>query len=352
MSLTESSYERILPKQDAGMAVMRDRIKAMLPVERRVAIRRMLARVKVLSSYGYDARRFLGASSAGRSTDDAERLAAHISMDYHRLEKGMALPSPRYGFGRDVVVRLIRSIGRYEAAYGSSDVTRFGRGALAEYRRFNAAKIAPELESEIDRFLVTETSSNPCGGVAALTSETLFPFDRDDAQRFLLSRHSVRQFDSRPVPEEVLQNAVRIAQQAPSVCNRQSARVFVSTHREKMNEMLRFQNGNRGFGDQLGAVIVIASDMRAFTSLGERNQCWVDGGIFAMSLALALHSLHVGACMLNWSVEPGRDRALRRCLGIDDNYAIITMMGAGYPPDRLVVAASPRRRTESIVQFV
>jgi nitroreductase len=334
------------------MAVMRDRIKAMLPVERRVAIRRMLARVKVLSSYGYDARRFLGASSAGRSADDAERLAAHISMDYHRLEKGMALPSPRYGFGKDVVVRLMRNIGRYESTYGPSDVTLFGRGALAEYRRFNAAKVAPELESQVDAFLSNETPSDPCGGVAILTSQTLFPFDSDVAQRFMLSRHSVRQFDGRPISEEVLRKAVRIAQQAPSVCNRQSARVFASNDREKMNEMLRFQNGNRGFGDTLGAVIVIGSDMRAFTSLGERNQCWVDGGIFAMSLALALHSMHIGACMLNWSVEPGRDRALRRCLGIDDNYAIITMMGAGYPPDSLVVAASPRRRTESIVRFV
>lgn len=330
---------------------MRAKIKALVPAERRVAIRRLLARVKVLSNYGYDARRFLKASSAGRSTDDAERLAAHISMDYHRLEKGMALPSPRFGFGRDVVARLMRTITRYEKEFGAADVTVFARGALAEYRRFNAAKIAPELEATIDRFL-SECTTEPCGGVAALTAETLFPFEIEAAQRFLLSRHSVRQFDARPVPHEVLQNAVRIAQQAPSVCNRQSARVFVSTERSKMDEMLRLQNGNRGFGDRLGAVIVVASDMRAFTSMGERNQCWVDGGIFAMSLALALHSLHVGACMLNWSVEPGRDRALRRLLKLDDNYAIITMMGAGYPPDSLVVAASPRRRTESIVRFV
>ena len=125
------------------------------------------------------------------------------------------------------------------------------------------------------------------------TLDTLFPFASDAAQRFLTSRRSVRQFDGRPVAEEVLQKAVRIAQQAPSVCNRQSARVFASNKREKMDEMLQFQNGNRGFGDRLGAVIVIASDMRAFTSLGERNQCWVDGGIFAMSMALALHSLQV-----------------------------------------------------------
>lgn len=332
------------------MTALKERIKAVVPAERRVAIRRLLARVKVLSSYGYDARRFLGASSAGRSADDEERLAAHITMDYHRLEKGMALPSPRYGFGRDAVLRLIRNIARYEGSYGPSDVTQFGRSALAAYRSFNHGNAAPELVSAIDSLL--ESAPVDCHGVDALTSETLFPFDSQAAQCFLTSRRSVRQFDGRQVPEELLRAAVRIAQQAPSVCNRQSARVFVSNEREKMNEMLRFQNGNRGFGDRLGAVIVIASDMRAFTSLGERNQCWVDGGIFAMSMALALHSLHIGACMLNWSVEPGRDRALRHCLGLDDNYAIITMMGAGYALDSLVVAASPRRKTDDIVRFV
>ena len=333
------------------MAVIKERIKAIVPAERRVAIRRLLARVKVLSSYGYDARRFLAASSAGRAADDEERLAAHITMDYHRLEKGMALPSPRFGFGREAVLRLMRSIGRYEERYGPSDVTEFGRVALTGYRRFNLGN-TPDLEGAIDQFLAPGPASDVCPGIDALTVDTLFPFASDAAQQFLTSRRSVRQFDGRPVAEEVLQKAVRIAQQAPSVCNRQSARVFASNKREKMDEMLQFQNGNRGFGDRLGAVIVIASDMRAFTSLGERNQCWVDGGIFAMSMALALHSLQVGACMLNWSVEPGRDRALRRCLGIDDNYAIITMMGAGHVPDSLVVAASPRRRTEAIIRFV
>jgi nitroreductase len=312
----------------------------------------MLARLKVLSNYGYDARRYLVASTAGRSADDAERLAAHICMDYHRLEKGMALPSPRYGFGRDVVMRLIRSVGRYESRYGPAEVTTFARGALLGYRRFNQGRLSPEVEQAVAAFLASTDDGEPTGGVDTLTADTLFPFDSDVAQRFMLSRRSVRQFDGRPVSREVLRQAARLAQQAPSVCNRQSARIFASNQRERMDEMLRFQNGNRGFGDRLGAVIVVASDMRAFTSMGERNQCWVDGGIFAMSMALALHSLHVGACMLNWSVEPGRDRALRRCLGIEDHYAIITMMGAGHVADELTVAASPRRSIGEIIRFV
>lgn len=325
-------------------------IKARVRAEHRVAVRRLLARGKMLLDYGYDARRFIRSSTAGGRATDAERLAAHITMDYHRLEKGMAMPSPRHGFGRDVVMRLIRSVARYEAEFGADDVTAFARGALASYREFNRGKAA--IPPEVEAFLGTEAPLPQCGGTDTLGRRELFAFDSDMAQRFLTSRRSVRQFTGEPVPRELIESAVRIAQRAPSVCNRQSARVFASNERAKMDRMLQFQNGNRGFGDRLGAVIVVASDMRAFTSLGERNQCWVDGGIFAMSLAHAFHSLHLGACMLNWSVEPGRDKALRRFLGIDDHYAVITMMGVGFAADPVVVAASPRRQTSTVVHFV
>lgn len=325
-------------------------IKSRVRAEHRVAVRRLLARVKMLVDYGYDARRFLRASTAGRRATDAERLAAHITMDYHRLEKGMAMPAPRYGFGRDVVLRLIRTIARYESEHGPDDVTAFARGALASYREFNRGKAA--IPPEVETFLGPDAPLPQCGGTDTLSASELFAFDSADAQRFLASRRSVRQFTGAPVPRELIETAVRLAQRAPSVCNRQSARVFVSNERATMDRMLQFQNGNRGFGDRLGAVIVVASDMRAFTSLGERNQCWVDGGIFAMSLAHAFHALHLGACMLNWSVEPGRDKALRRFLGIEDHHAVITMMGVGFPADPVVVAASPRRQTSSIVHFV
>jgi hypothetical protein len=47
---------------------------------------------------------------------------------------------------------------------------------------------------------------------------------------------------------------------------------------------LSYQNGNSGFGHTVPALFVITSDMRIFEKSGERNQGWVDGGLFAMAL--------------------------------------------------------------------
>ena len=76
---------------------------------------------------------------------------------------------------------------------------------------------------------------------------------------------------------------------------------------------------------------------------GERYQGWVDGGMFAMSLAYGFHAEGLGAVMLNWSVTLRRDRELRALTGIPDSSLVITMIGFGNLPERLTVPVSQRK---------
>jgi nitroreductase len=120
---------------------------------------------------------------------------------------------------------------------------------------------------------------------------------------------------------------------------------------KKMQAALSHQNGNRGFGYRAQGVLVITSDLRAFVNAGERNQCWVDGGLFAMSVVYALHSLGLGCCMLNWSMEAAADRAMRKEMGIPDSEAVITMTAVGHLKERFKVARSHRRPLHEIAHF-
>ena len=100
--------------------------------------------------------------------------------------------------------------------------------------------------------------------------------------------------------------------------------------------------GSRGFGECIDVVLVMTSDRRAFTTVGERNQCWVDSGMFAMSVIYALHSLGLGTCCLNWSLTSDRDQQARQVFSIDDSEAISMIIAVGHIPETLKVAASPR----------
>ncbi|GAA4741716.1 hypothetical protein GCM10023328_23660 [Modestobacter marinus] len=109
------------------------------------------------------------------------------------------------------------------------------------------------------------------------------------------------------------------------------------------------QNGNAGFRDQIPCLLVVTVDAKLFAGAGERNQRWVDGGLYAMSLVWALHAQGVASCMLNWSVGHAQSRRLRGAAGIPDHLDVVTLVAAGHPRDGLRVARSPRRPVDEVL---
>lgn len=320
---------------------------------RRKQLRRRLNRVLLWRELFYDGRRFARHASALRDPAAQGQLAAHLTMDYHRLEKGLALPEPRVGFGKDVIARLMENLTVYLRAYGEDDVVRTVLDVMRMYQARQAQQdyANPEMDAFLAKpeFTAIGHHSAPCG-VVPVTPADLFPFETPQAEATLQSRKSVRQYTGQLVDDETLNKIATMAQCAPSVCNRQAGRLYVANTREVMDQVLRHQNGNVGFGHTLGAVFVVAADLQAFTSLGERNQGFVDGGIFAMQTLAAIHSQKLGGCMLNWGAESKRDKALRRAFGIADSDVIITMIGCGYPADDIEVAASPRIDPQTVLR--
>lgn len=304
--------------------------------------------LRMLNNYLYDALRFTGASTALRQSKDQEALSSQLVFQYHKLEKGLALPTPKPGFGGVVVKRIDGLVRQYIGLYGVDETVSDTLGAL---RTFVAESQKGGHEFPLANKLIAEYGHGGRGGVIAVTREAIHAHRLNDPEAFFANRYSIRNFAPEPVDRSLLERAVRMAQKTPSVCNRQCGRVHVFTTPDLKRQALSFQNGNRGFGHLASAVIVVTADMRGFLSVGERNQAWVDGGLFAMSVNYALHALGLGACMLNWSVEDKVDRAMRKAMRIPDHEAVITMMAVGNIPEQLRVAQSPRKPLEQVARF-
>lgn len=306
-------------------------------------IRHVLSRIRFLRNVVHDAGRYYRLSTAFRPMSTKEQIRAHLTFEYHKIEKGLALPETRPGFGSDVVTNLMRDIVLYEEKYGVDDISVIVRDVLKEYSE--AFDLDANPKQALNSFLAggfPEVSITRRGGTITFPRDKFFPHTISDALSFIKSRRSARQFTGAPVSTEDLEEVISLAQEAPSVCNRQAGFAFCANDPMTIKSALSFQNGNRGFGHLLGAVIIVAADMSRFRSIGERHQPFIDGGIFAMAIVNALHAKHIGACMLNWSTEFGQDKALRAAFDIPDKYTIITMIGCGEVPPSIQVAASPR----------
>jgi len=302
----------------------------------------------------YDFRRFLRNSAIQGTPASRERLRSRINVDYHKIEKGLSIESTRVGFGADGVRRLLRYLPEYERLYGVDDVWNVALTNLFAYYEFNRKNGLDDtkLYRKLVRLMAvagTYGGETGPGGIRATSRDEIQRAAKRDLTDFFASRHSIRNFAPGEVDPELVRSAVRMAQRAPSVCNRQSAKVYVLRDEEEKRQALALQGGNRGFGDQADVVMIVTSDVTHFVSPGERNQCWIDGGLFAMSLVYALHSLGLGTCCLNWAKRRHVDRELKAATGIPESEAVIMMLAVGRLPDSLHVAQSPRKRLEEVL---
>ncbi|OFR90820.1 MULTISPECIES: nitroreductase family protein [Micrococcus] len=248
--------------------------------------------------------------------------------DYHRIEKGLAMPAPKRPFGSALEHRID---GLLDPASMDDDLVRNVTSARAALSRWN------------DEGVVDEE-------IAPLGPE-LRALDREAVEAFVFSRHSVRNFDrSRPVPHEILDHAAELAMTSPSVCNRRAGRIHLYCEDELVEHILRLQRGNMGFGQTVGQLAVVTVNSTLFAGAGERNQKWIDGALVAMSFVWALHAHGVGACMLNWSKSNAMSARLREVADIPVREDIICVIALGYPAAGYRVARSPRRPTAETIR--
>lgn len=303
---------------------------------------RLVRASALVSNLAYDGLRYWRHSFT-RGPGGQENQRARIAIGLHFLEYSMSLRSSASGHALDKARQLMGDLRAYIDHYGRDATVEIALNAAAAYASFNAADGHPLPDIEADIAALQSEGTDLRGGTEEVTAEDIRARSMINFLSFAEARHSIRQFGPDPVDPERIARAVRIAQQSPSSCNRQTCRAWVWTESEKMQRVVALQNGNRGFGQELGGIAVVTSDLAHWETATERFQGWVDGGMFAMSLAYGFHAEGLGAVMLNWSVTRERDRQLRRLTGMPDSHLVITMIGFGNLPERLRVPVSQRK---------
>lgn len=261
------------------------------------------------------------------------------------------MPEPRSGFGEEIAKRLIGAIKLYwendypkDRACIQSGLSVIG--AYMDFRQNDGTPISPSITEGWEGLQKKATLRHV--PVIIKKREDITATANQSFEMFTCGRHSIRNYSDQPVDEAIIKKAVEISQRSPSACNRQSARVYSVTGTTAIAQVLALQNGNRGFGHLAQRVLVVNADLQAFIGPKERNQAFIDGGMFAMSLLYALHHLKLGACALNWCATPDNDIKLRELVGIPESEVILMLITVGHIPKEVSLAHSQRRPTDEV----
>jgi nitroreductase len=304
----------------------------------------------------YDTWRY-GKSSRLFGEDTKEKLRASICAHYHVLEKGISMTGRRQVFGVDVADNLVNKLEMWvEKAYGKD--IQIASACLVLKRYLEALEPGSDKISgisRIEKFLGSENNLEYVGegtvvaGAKSVRRDEYIKAAKGDFSQLVSARRSVRHYSDKPILISEIEQAVRLAQQSPSVCNRQGSKVWWVADRKKIDEMLFLQNGNRGFGHLAQVLLTVTCDLSIFEGTKERNQAWIDGGLFSMSLLYALTYQGLGACPLNWCVDAGKDKEYRRVTRIPESYQVIMLIAVGHLPEKFNVAASQRHELKDVL---
>jgi len=293
-----------------------------------------------------------------REDVDYWRLSSELIFQLHKLEKGLCLPpESRRFFGADAASAMFRLMKRWRTAGldVEAPVYRAAMDVLAAWRR--RMDLSPPDEA-LGEQLVRELNA------LGITRETAQSRDRtpialravpekafEILEQLARARRSVRDFDGRPVDLALIERAVSIAQLSPSACNRQPWRLHLYDDRESIDRLLAYQNGNRGFGHTIPLLAIVTCEYGSFFDASERHEPALDGGLFLMSFILALQSLGLSSCCLNWCVEPVVDVWGHMAASIPHSEKILSFLAIGRAREGAITPLSARRPLEDVISL-
>jgi nitroreductase len=319
-----------------------------------------ILRIIRLRFYLYDISQNYKAMNWSTAVKTKSIISSELIFQYHKLEKGLVMPGPKRLFGLDPARAVMAIITRWQNIEVIHESDPVYLGAIGTLQSYHDRIILHNLDdkniilSNVKIFLERHncqrsTFSTPCKLVSVTKNEAAHV---EHFKSLVEARRSVRNFLDTPVPKNVLIDSIKMAQLSPSACNRQPWHVTIVSEPEIKNKLLSHQNGNAGFGHLAPHIAVITADASCFFGVTERNQPFVDGGLFSMSLILALKTNDVSTCCLNWCVTPKTDMAVHKLLKFDESLRIIMLVAIGYAPNDTYVPRSPRRNVDDILSFV
>lgn len=266
---------------------------------------------------------------------------ASMRVRCHILEKGLTMPNTRFGFGQSRIVGILDVL-RNSKKYEKEEEYRYAIALLKEYLDLhdrNNKELPMTFRKSIEEITSQYPDIEPLRQIE-MSSDEYFSMVEASFPVLAKSRRTIRYFE-KAAPYEDVKEAVQLAGYAPSACNRQSVKCHYYEGK-KVQEILKVQTGNNGFGHLVPQLIVLTSDA-SMVGVKEYNDSFTNAGIFAMNLSYALYYKKIASCILNWSVLPKDDKKIRKIANIPKNETIVLIIVLGKTPERIKIAVSKRQ---------
>jgi nitroreductase len=323
-------------------------------------IRQICSKSGFLSSlyFAIMSRDFDREHSAVLSGINAYRIAkpnrALLRRNTHRLEKALVMRPRKNIFAlnyiSETVAIFVDSVERKGNVKG--DELKWCRDVLATYFDVVGSNAIVDRSRAIFEKCITDTADEGSMKMPyrrGNPSNDVMDYERLD--QLSRRRCSVRWFKQEQVPEELIKKALAIGLRAPSACNRQPFRFHFVTDLTSVKSVASLAWGTSGFCDNIPAVGIVIGSLRNFFASWDRHLIYIDSALAVGPFLLALETLGLSSCCLNWPDIRDVDEEMGSYIELAPEERIIMLIAIGYADPDGWIPYSSKKTSEEICRF-
>lgn len=321
-------------------------------------LKKSAQKVRLIYLASLDIRRFSRNAAFSLFDDKYDQLTARIMYNVHAIEKGLSHETHfRAGFGKKALSSLNDALVIYDHARYSKENYPYVQG-IAIYQRYIEAheKLNEDTSflSEIvnEKFLNDASVLKETAGLRRVRLEEKSNNFKKGFYELAQGRVSVREFSGDQIDVTKVYRAIGNAEKTPSVCNRQGWNVYMIQQKELIEKVLFYQRGFKGYGNLPEVLLSITVSNHTFLSPVERNEAFVDGGLFSMSVLYGLEYEGLAAVPLNAMMNSKDEKSVRNLMEVDDSEQIIMFIAIGHFKEESYVPKSDRKHYSTFVKRI
>ncbi|MDP4536907.1 nitroreductase family protein [Alkalimonas collagenimarina] len=275
-----------------------------------------------------------------------------LRRNIHRLEKGLIMQPRRDVFAEAYIGETVSCyLDAIQSTELCAEERKWATDVLSDY--FRIAGASKKIDAARARFEGHSNMAQPNQSVPyphqALPA---CPVDYAELLTLFKRRRSVRWYQPKAVPEELIRQAVQAATLAPSACNRQPFEFYVVNEAEKAAGVARCAMGTVGFAENLQCVIAVVGDLSAYPAERDRHVIYIDGALASMQLMLACETLGLSTCPINWPDIEQREQMLSKQLGLAYHQRTVMLLAVGYAQPEGGIPFSQKKTDQLLIKEV
>ena len=269
----------------------------------------------------------------------------------HRLEKGLIMRPRRAVFGKEYIQETVDAYLKCYDPNGESlqGELKWAHDVLTEY--FAVTGSDPVIDAQRARFQVAQQQRIEPPSIPYQRDLSAKPISFDEFYALSRLRRSVRWFLPKPVPRELVDNAMLVAAQAPSACNRQPFHFRIYDEPTWVEKVASIPMGTKGFAHQFPMIIVVTGQLEAYFDERDRHVIYIDASLATMAFLYGLETQGLSSCVINWPEINEKEKKMAKLINLKASERAILLIAVGWPDPEALVPYSQKKSLDQLRSY-